>query len=212
VQELSVQSLRKKMTLRKLRINLLRLVFVPIVFVAVFVRPNWSMGSTIGFVMELGGYLFLLAGLVIRIWCTFYIGNHKSKEVITAGPYSICRNPLYIGSFLLAIGVGLCFENLLILVLVPAVIIPVHVIAARMEETHLESKFGEQYRGYKQKVPRFWPRFSNYNSPSTIGVNIHSIRRIAADTVGVLLLPELEDFLELLHQHGVIPVLWHFPF
>ena len=83
------------MTLRKLRINLLRLVFIPIIFIAVFVRPGWSLESVTGFVMELGGYIFLLGGLVIRIWCTFYIGNRKSKELITEGPYSICRNPLY---------------------------------------------------------------------------------------------------------------------
>jgi len=200
------------MSLRKLRIHLLRLVFVPIIFVAVFVRPSWSLESTIGFDMEFGGYLFLLAGLIIRIWCSFYIGSRKSKEIIAEGPYSICRNPLYIGSFLLAIGVGLCFENLLILILVPAIIIPVHIIATRMEEAHLEAKFGEQYRMYKQKVPRFWPRFSNYNSPDMIEVNVHSIRRIAMDTVSVLLLPEIEDLLELLHEHGVIPILWHFPF
>jgi len=199
------------MALRKLRIHLLRLVFVPIVLVAVFIRPSWSPESTLSFVMELGGYFFLLAGLVIRIWCTFYIGSHKSKELIAEGPYSICRNPLYTGSFLLAIGVGLCFENLLILILVPAIIIPVHIIAARMEETHLESKFGEQYQVYKRKVPRFRPRFSNYNSPDMIEVNVHSIRRIAMDTIGILLLPEIEDLLELLHEHGIVPVLWHFP-
>jgi len=199
------------MTVRKLRINLLRLVFVPVVLIAVFVRPPWSLDSTLGFAMELGGYLFLLAGLVIRIWCSFYIGSRKSKEIITTGPYSICRNPLYIGSFLLAIGVGLCFENLLILILVPAIIIPIHLIVARMEESHLESRFGEPYRLYKRKVPAFWPRLSNYNSPDMVKINVHSIRRIAADTVGVLLLPEIEDFLELLHQHGIIPVLWYFP-
>jgi protein-S-isoprenylcysteine O-methyltransferase Ste14 len=200
------------MTLRKLRINLLRLAFIPIVFVAVFVRPSWSLDSVTAFVMEFGGYLFLLAGLIIRIWCIFYIGSRKSKEIITTGPYSICRNPLYVGTFLLSIGVGLCFGNLLLLLLVPAIVIPAHIITARMEEANLESKFGERYRMYRQKVPRFWPRFSNYNSPDTIEVNVNSIRRVAMDTVGVLLLPEIEDMLELLHQHGIIPVLWHFPF
>jgi protein-S-isoprenylcysteine O-methyltransferase Ste14 len=186
-------------------------VFVPIVLVAVFTRPSWSLESTIGFAMEFGGYLFLLAGLVIRIWCSFYIGSRKSKELIHEGPYSICRNPLYIGSFLLAIGVGLCFENVVILVLVPAIIIPVHTIAAKMEEAHLASKFGAQYQSYKQNVPRFWPRLSNYNSPAIIGVDVHSIQRIAMDTVAVLLLPEIEDLLELLHENGIIPILWHFP-
>jgi len=200
------------MTLRKLRINLLRLIFIPIVFVAVFVRPTWSLESFTAFLVEFGGYLFLLAGLTIRIWCTFYIGGRKSKEIITTGPYSICRNPLYIGTVLLAIGVGLCFENLLIVLLVPAIIIPVHIITTRMEEANLEAKFGERYRMYKEKVPRFWPRFSNYNSPDTIEMNVISIRRIAMDTVAVLLLPKIEDLFELLHQHGIIPTLWHFPF
>jgi len=200
------------MSLRRLRVHLLRLVFVPVIFVAVFVRHPWSKESTAAFVMEFVGYLFLLGGLVIRIWCAFYIGSRKSKELITEGPYSICRNPLYIGSFMLAVGVGLCFENLLILILIPAIIIPAHITAALMEEARLASKFGEQYRIYKENVPRFWPRFSNYSSSDTIKVNVHSIRRIAMDTAAVLLLPEIEDLLELLHQHGIIPVLWHLPF
>lgn len=199
------------MQLRKLRVNFLRLAFIPVIFVAVFVRPAWSLDSFHAFIMEFGGYLFLLAGLMVRIWCTFYIGNRKSKEIVTEGPYSLCRNPLYIGTFLLAIGVGLCFENLAMLLLIPAIIIPVHIITTRMEETNLEAKFGESYRIYKQKVPRFWPRFSNYHSPDTIEINVHSIRRIAMDTVIVLLLPQIEELLELLHQYEVIPVLWHFP-
>lgn len=199
------------MTLRKLRTNLLRLVFIPVVFIAIFVRPAWSLESITAFIMEFGGYIFLLLGLGVRIWCIFYIGSRKSKELVTEGPYSICRNPLYIGSFLLAVGVGFCFENLLILFLVPVIIVPVHIVVARMEEANLESKFGEPYRLYKQKVPMFRPRFSNYKSSDMIKVNVHSIRRIAMDTMGILLLPEVEDLLELLHEHGIIPVLWHFP-
>jgi len=206
-----MEPMKRKWSLRKFRITLLRLAFVPVIFIAVFVRPPWTLESAIGFVMELGGYLFLLTGLAIRIWCIFYIGSHKSKQIIAEGPYSLCRHPLYIGSFLLAIGVGLCFENVLILMLVPAIIVPVHIIVAQMEEAHLELLFGEQYRTYKQKVARFWPKFSNYNSPKTIEVNVHSLRRIIMDTAGVLLLPEIEDLIELLHNHGIVPVLWHFP-
>ena len=199
------------MSLRKLRTQLIRLAFVPVVFVAIFVRPPWSVESSTAFFVELVGYLFLLAGLTVRIWCTFYIGNRKSKELVAEGPYSICRNPLYVGSFLLAIGAGFCFENLLMILLVPAIVIPIHIIVARMEEIHLESTFGDQYRTYKQKVPRFLPRLSNYKSSAIVEVNINSVRRIVMDTIAVLLLPEIEDLLELLHEHGIIPVLWHFP-
>jgi len=199
------------MTLRKLRVNLLRLAFVPMVFVAIFVRPNLSLESSIAFIMEASGFLFLLAGLLIRIWCTFYIGGKKSKELITIGPYSLCRNPLYIGTLILVIGIGLSFENLIILTLIPAIILPVHLIVVWMEEVHLERVFGEDYRMYKQKVPKFWPNFSNYNSPDPLTVNVHAIWRITRDTIGILLLPWIEDLLEVLHHHDIVPVLWHFP-
>ena len=198
-----------KMAPRKLRVNMLRLAFFPIVFAAVFVRPRWGMDSIAAFAMELGGYFFLLSGLMLRIWCTFYIGGQKSKALITTGPYSICRNPLYIGTFLLAIGAGLCFENLLMLALVVGIAVPAHLIVTRMEETHLEGVFADEYRMYKQKVPRYWPRFSNYSSPDVLEVRLRVIRRIAFDTLGVLLLPEIEDLIEVLHVHGIIPVLWH---
>ncbi len=199
------------MELRKLRTHLLRVAFIPVVFVAILVRPGWSMESPTSYFVELFGELFLIGGLVIRIWCTFYIGSRKSKELIVEGPYSICRNPLYVGSFMLAIGAGFCFENVLMVLLVPAIIIPAHVIVTRMEETHLESVFGEEYRQYKEKVPRYWPRLSGYRSGERVEINVHAIRRIVTDTVAVLLLPQLEDFFELLHEQGIIPVLWHFP-
>ena len=161
--------------------------------------------------IETGGYLFLLTGLIIRIWCTFYIGGKKSKELVTAGPYSLCRNPLYMGTLMLAIGVGLSFENLLLLLLVPLIVIPVHLVVVRLEEGRLEEVFGEEFRIYKRKTPRFWPRFSNYTSPDALCIDVHAIWRITGNTIGVLLLPWIEDLLEVLHQHGVIPVLWHFP-
>lgn len=202
------------MALRKMRINLLRLTFIPVIFLAVFARPSWLPNENVftDFIMELGGYLFLLAGLMIRIWCIFYIGNRKSKELVTEGPYSICRNPLYVGTFLLAIGVGLSFASPFMVLSVLVIVVPVHVITARMEETNLGTLFGEEYRMYKRKVDRFWPNFSNYTSPETLSVNVHSIRRIFFDTTGVLLLPWIEDWLELLREQGIIPVLWHSPF
>jgi protein-S-isoprenylcysteine O-methyltransferase Ste14 len=185
------------------------LAFIPVIFVAVFVRPSWQTESTTAFVIEIIGYFLLLLGLTIRIWCTFYIGGRKNIELVTTGPYSICRNPLYIGTFILTIGVGLCFENLLILLLALVIIIPVHMIVIQMEDTHLEAVFGEQYQIYKQKVSKFLPNFSNYSSPDVLKVNVRAIRQIAIDAVGVLLLPEIEDLLELLHRQGIIPVLWH---
>jgi protein-S-isoprenylcysteine O-methyltransferase Ste14 len=199
------------MTLRKLRVNILRMAFLPIIFIGLFVRPPWSLESTTAFIVELAGFAFLLAGLTVRVWCTFYIGGRKSKDLVTTGPFSICRNPLYMGTFLLTIGAGLCFENLLMLLLAIVVIVPAHFIVVRLEESHLEDVFGEDYRLYRKRTPRFFPRISNYASPDEVSVSVRAIRRIALDTILVLLVPEIEDLLEVLHGHGILPVLWHFP-
>lgn len=199
------------MSIRKLRILLLRLVSIPLIFLAVFVRPRWPVGSGTAFFVEFAGYLFLLAGLIIRIWSIFYIGGRKSHQLVTEGPYSICRNPLYVGNIILVIGVGLCFESIPLLAAAFLVLIPVHIVATRLEERHLESKFPAEYPKYREKVPRFWPRLRNYQTQDTVAVSVRAIRRIAVDCAGVLILPEVEDLLEVLHQRGVIPVLWHFP-
>ena len=71
-------------------------------------------------------------------------------------------------------------------------------------------KFPQEYPAYAKQVPAFWPRLKNYHSRETLTVSARAIRRIAIDTAGVILIPEIEDILELLHQHG-LPVLWFFP-
>jgi len=199
------------MSLRKKRIALIRGAAVPVVFLAVFVRPSWSLDSTVGFALELAGYFFLLAGLGIRMWSTLYIGGRKSHELVTDGPYSICRNPLYVGTMLLAIGAGLCFENPLMLAAVVLLIAPVHLMASGMEERHLLELFPDAYPKYAQAVPRFWPKLGHYRAAGSVTVGVRSIRRATIDAMAVLLLPEVEDLLEVLHHHRIVPVLFHFP-
>lgn len=198
------------MSFRKLRVVLLRLAFVPVVLVAIFVRPSWNQEGTLAFALELAGYVFLILGLSVRIWSILYIGGRKSQELVTDGPYSLCRNPLYAGTFLLTLGVGLCFENPLMLLAMLAIAVPAHLVAARLEDKHLAAKFPQEYPAYAQKVPAFWPRLRNYHSRELLTVSARAIRRIAIDTAAVILIPEIEDILELLHQHG-LPVLWFFP-
>ena len=203
--------MEREMSPRKLRIMLLRLSAIPIVFLVIFVRPRWEVESATAVSIELAGDGFLLAGLAIRIWSILYVGGRKSHELVTTGPYSICRNPLYVGTFLLVIGVGLCFENLPVLLLTAVIILPVHVVVVRLEERHLASIFPEAYPAYMKRVPRFRPRLSTYESPEMVSVSVRAIRRVMVDTLAVLLIPEIEDLLEMLHHYHLVPVLWYFP-
>jgi len=196
---------------RKFRIAFLRLWGIPVIFLAVFVRPGWSTESTPAFCVEFAGYVLVLAGLAIRIWSILYIGGRKSDELITEGPYSLCRNPLYVGTFLVALGVGLCFENILMLVTILAAAVPVHLVIVPQEEANLARKFPLEFPEYQRRVRRFRPRLAGYHTSERVSVSVRSIWRVLIDTSAILMLPQLEDLLELLHDKGILPVLWYFP-
>ncbi|HAU36825.1 MAG TPA: hypothetical protein DCX07_03800 [Phycisphaerales bacterium] len=199
------------MSFRKMRIMLLRLAFLPIVLMGLFVWRSWSDESVTDYVVEWSGYLLLLAGLGIRIWSTLYIGSRKSKEIITDGPYSLCRNPLYLGTFAITIGASLCLENLAMLLAALLVMVPVHVGVILAEEKHLAGLFGQPYEEYLRRVPRFLVSLKNYRSPATVEVSTRAIRRVTIEAMGILLIPPIGDLIELLHARGILPALFQFP-
>ncbi|MGQ9649627.1 MAG: methyltransferase family protein [Phycisphaerae bacterium] len=197
--------------MRKARILLLRLALVPIILVAVFIPPSWPEGSPVPTFMEGAGYLLLLLGLGIRMWSILFIGGRKSRELVTEGPYSLCRHPLYVGTLLLSLGAALSFENLIMLVTGILFIVPIHAVIARLEEQRLAELFGDRYAEYARRVPRFLPRFSAYRSKPDVLVSVRAIRRAAMDAMAIMLIPLFEDLLETLRTQGLVPVLYHFP-
>ncbi|MCG3177783.1 MAG: hypothetical protein BIFFINMI_00103 [Phycisphaerae bacterium] len=199
------------MSIRKLRVRLLRLVFVPYVIAPFISRPPWPRGSAMDTVFEWAGYGLMLAGLFLRMWAIFFIGQLKSRELVTEGPYSLTRNPLYIGTFAIAIGAAFAFDNLIMLMIALLVIVPLHVVVAIEEEKRLESLFGIPYDVYRRRVPRFSFSFRSYERPETLCVSTSAIRRAAIDTFVVLLIPPLADLVELLYAHHLLPMLLEFP-
>ncbi|MDD5135547.1 MAG: isoprenylcysteine carboxylmethyltransferase family protein [Phycisphaerae bacterium] len=196
--------------LRKSRVMILRIAFAPVIFIALFVWRSWEDHSIRDFAVEWSGYILLLAGISLRMWSTLYIGQRKSKKLITDGPFSMCRNPLYFGSLLMAIGIALCFENLILLIFVLVVLVPIHLLVILSEEEQLLKNFGTAYEEYKKQVPRLWFAFSRYQSPELIEVSTRAVRRATMEMILLLLIPPLGDLIETLHFNGVLPVLWRF--
>lgn len=108
----------------------------------------------------LAGLPVAVAGAVLRGLAAGVI--RKDSRLATAGPYAWTRNPLYFGSFLLAAGFALMSGNLAAaaILLVPSILIYPHII--RKEEAHLERLFPDQFRKYRNAVPRFVPRFGKF--------------------------------------------------
>jgi protein-S-isoprenylcysteine O-methyltransferase Ste14 len=109
--------------------------------------------------LELGGALSLL-GLWIRAWAAGTI--LKKEELATTGPYAYTRNPLYLGSFLIGLGVSIATAQPIFVALTVLFFGVLYVRTAREEERVLEGMFGEEYREYRRAVPAFLPTLTPY--------------------------------------------------
>ena len=78
-----------------------------------------------------------------------------TSAIITTGPYSVSRNPLYLFVALVYLGIGLSLGSLWIIIMFIPLIYLVQRLAIIPEEQYLESKFGDQYLDYKAEVRRW---------------------------------------------------------
>lgn len=107
------------------------------------------------------GALLLVLGEIVRFWAAGCI--QKDNVIATTGPYAYVRNPLYFGSFLLALGYAfLSGLGILSVAIVLALFLAFHMAAIATEEEWLTKAFGETYIGYKRHVPRLIPRLLPY--------------------------------------------------
>ena len=93
----------------------------------------------------------------MRWWATLYIGGRKTVELISDGPYSISRNPIYFGTFLLAIAVGVLAESVAFLAAVILVALAYVVLTTAIEEEKLLTYYGDSFQAYRRRVPRCAP-------------------------------------------------------
>jgi protein-S-isoprenylcysteine O-methyltransferase Ste14 len=111
----------------------------------------------------LAGSAFVLIGFALaalsmrrfRVAGTSVVPGEPSTALVTTGPYAVTRNPIYIGFVLAYFGLAIMLTSLWIV----ALLIPVLFILQRgvveREEAYLERQFGEAYRKYKARVPRW---------------------------------------------------------
>lgn len=105
----------------------------------------------------LWGALLVATGEAIRVWACGYLVRN---EILTRdGPYALVRHPLYLGSFLIGVGLALLTQHALVwlggfLVMYAAFYLP----AMYIEELRLQSLFGAEYQEYMDEVPRWFPR------------------------------------------------------
>ena len=103
------------------------------------------------------GLVAIMVCVLGRAWCSLYIGGRKTQEIVASGPYSLCRNPLYVFSVIGAFGVGAQTGSLSVGLAFALACWGVFLIVAKREESYLGTAFGETYRTYFDRTPRFLP-------------------------------------------------------
>ena len=157
----------------------------------IFSKPWLGEDSALALLLDFAGWVFFLAYLAMRVWSTLYVGGVKDKVLQTAGPYSITRNPLYVGGFCFALSIAFFLKSasLAVLTLLAAIAFARWVVPA--EEEALESIFGESYREYKRRVPRMLPRPSLYGADATVEVRLRALRTEAKRLFTAAMMPIL---------------------
>ena len=120
---------------------------------------------TFGERLFLGGVLFAV-GLALMLGGGHYFSLAKTNippykpalYLVTDGLYAFIRNPMYVGFGFMLAGLGIAFASDWTLVLMIPAAIVLHRGVVLREERYLEAKFGDPYRQYMMRVPRYgWP-------------------------------------------------------
>lgn len=111
------------------------------------------------------GFGALLVGLAaaVRTWAAAYLRSEvvhdtalHTETLVADGPYRHVRNPLYLGTFLLSLGLGLLASRSGFVVLAVGAAVRILRLIGR-EEAELEKQQGESFREFCRRVPRLLP-------------------------------------------------------
>jgi len=100
-----------------------------------------------------------LAGLALRAWAAGCLA--KNEQLATGGPYAYTRNPLYLGTLLVAAGLTVAARSPFLGVLFAAVFVGVYLPVIQNESEYLAVLFRD-YAAYAAAVPLLVPRFAPY--------------------------------------------------
>ena len=128
---------------------------VPLGYAVGVLAFYWSRPAALS--LALGVPLALL-GEALRVWASGHI--EKTRALASGGPYAHTRNPLYVGSVLMALGLAVASASPWTLLAVAAYILAFYPSVMSEEARFLREKFAGEYDGWAQAVPLFLPRLT----------------------------------------------------
>lgn len=148
------------------------------------------------------GIALIVIGEIIRLRSVSFAGgetrtmNVGASSICKSGPYSIVRNPLYIGNMLIYVGFTFVAGSVYVVTISSITFVYFFIqysLIISLEEEALEVKFGDEYITYKKLVPSIFPKinntFRNYDTiPSSLAKTIKTEKRTLQNILLVSLL------------------------
>lgn len=145
----------------------------PFAFLAAIVvgEPTYPFGRPdLDLMLDAAGVVVALAGEALRILTIGYEyiergGRNRrvhASTLIQGGVFAHCRNPLYVGNLLLAIGIALVVNSIVFYVAVLPLVALVYLSIVAAEEDFLRATFGNEYVAYCRRVNRWVPRWKGW--------------------------------------------------
>ncbi len=110
------------------------------------------------------GIALVLGGLALDLYAIRTLFKHKTTvmptkaadHLVTSGPFSLSRNPIYLGNTILTIGLGVTFANPWFFIAAITAALATNFLQIVPEEKHLAHRFGKPWHTYKKKVRRWF--------------------------------------------------------
>ena len=148
--------------------------YTPIPFLVVMIliaRP-----TVVSFIL---GIVLVILGELTRLWGVSYAGSETrttgtvgATYLVTSGPFSHVRNPLYLGNMIMYFGFGIISNSLVLALIGLLYFLFQYSLIVSLEEESLFKKFLDEYVEYYSEVPRFIPRIKKYKSEASHQIEI----------------------------------------
>ncbi|MBN1931381.1 MAG: isoprenylcysteine carboxylmethyltransferase family protein [Desulfobacterales bacterium] len=197
------------MKFEKYRIILSRISATIFLFFLFTTKSYWeTTHEYITFCLFFIGVILVAIASLGRMWCSMYIAGYKDKKLVTEGPYSICRNPLYFFSSIGVIGIGCSTETFTFPIVFIILFAFYYPYVIKSEEKRLKQLFGSYFEEYTKKAPTFFPKLSLLAEPKNYNVNPVIYRRHIFSALWFIWLVGIIEIIEGIREIGFLPPLW----
>ncbi len=181
------------------------------VVILAFVTTSWWGEGYLHEGLEAVGLGAVFVSIVGRAWCSLYIGGRKKAEIVSTGPYSISRNPLYLFSYVGAFGIGAQTGSITLALMFVVIALAVFHFTIAREEAWLSAEFGAAYDDYRARTPRLGPDFSKWRDEAELSIRPQFFLTTLRDGLVFLLAVPIFESVDWAHAAGWLPALVRLP-